>query len=490
MPAADAALRWLADNEKASLARLIDWLRIPSISTDPAHRADVRSAAEWAAQHLRESGLRTEIRETGELGPDGRGTGHPVVMAWGGGDGPETPGTPHVLFYGHYDVQPADPLELWESPPFDPVIKGSGKGTDDEPGERIVARGACDDKGQVMMFLEALRAWKEAAEQVCGGVRFTVLLEGEEESGSVNLERFLHAHADELRRCDVCLISDTGMLSRRTPAITYGVRGLVYTEVRLHGANQDLHSGLWGGRAPNPNNLLAQILGRLWDDAGRVTIPGFYDDVRPLTPDEREAWAKLPFSAAEALKKIGLPPEADRGEAGFTALEREWARPTADINGLIGGYTGPGAKTVIPASAAAKVSFRLVADQDPVKIRDAFFEWCRRQTPPGCRWEFHDHSGGNPATVRTDSEHLRAAAAAVERATGVRPVLIKSGGSIPVAGMLKAICGLDTIFMGFGLDDDRVHSPNEKFELECYRMGARSHVLFIEALRSLATQAS
>jgi acetylornithine deacetylase/succinyl-diaminopimelate desuccinylase-like protein len=275
------------------------------------------------------------------------------------------------------------------------------------------------------------------------------------------------------------------MLGRKVPAITYGVRGLVYTEVRLHGADQDLHSGLWGGRAPNPNNELAKILGQLWDADGRVTVPGFYDAVRPLTPGERSAWKQLPFSAADALKKIGLPPEADRGEAGYTAMEREWARPTAEINGISGGYTGPGAKTVIPASASAKVSFRLVADQDPPVIRDAFFDWCRRRTPPGCRWEFIDHSGGNPATVRTDSNYLQAAAGAVERATGVRPVLIKSGGSIPVAGMLKAICGLDTIFMGFGLDDDRVHSPNEKFELECYRMGARSHVLFIEALKSL-----
>jgi acetylornithine deacetylase/succinyl-diaminopimelate desuccinylase-like protein len=478
----DQALSWIASNEKQSLARLIDWLRIPSISTDPRHRADVRRAADWAADHLRESGLRVEIRETGDPGPDGRGSGHPIVMAFGG---PEDGSTPHVLFYGHYDVQPADPLDLWESGPFEPVVKGSGKGTDAEPGERIVARGACDDKGQVMMFLEALRAWKETSGKVCGGVRFTVLLEGEEESGSVNLARFLDRHAAELKRCDVCLISDTGMLGRRIPAITYGVRGLVYTEVKLHGADQDLHSGLWGGRAPNPNNELAKVLAQLWDKDGKVTIPGFYDDVRPLGADERAAWASLPFSAADALKKIGLPPEADRGEAGYSALEREWARPTAEINGLCGGYTGHGAKTVIPAYAFAKVSFRLVADQNPEKIRDAFFDWCRKRTPPGCRWEFHDHSGGNPATVATDSPYLRAASAAVEQATGVRPVLIKSGGSIPVAGMLKAACGLDTIFMGFGLDDDRVHSPNEKFELECYRMGAKSHVRFIEEVRRL-----
>ncbi len=482
MPVA-AAIEWLKTNEKPCIDRLIEWLRIPSVSTDPKHRDDVRRAADWAADHLRESGLRVEIRETGKIGADKRGSGHPIVMAFAN-EGSTT--GPHVLFYGHYDVQPVDPISLWESGPFDPVIVGSGTGTTDEPGQRIVARGSCDDKGQVAMFLEALRAWKQTSGFVAGGVRLTVMLEGEEESGSANLEAFLKDHTAELKRCDVCLISDTGMLGRKIPAITYGVRGLVYTEIKLHGADQDLHSGLWGGRAPNPNNDLCRVLAKLWDESGRVTIPGFYDAVVPITPAEREAWRKLPFSATDALKKVGLGPAADRGESGFTAMEREWARPTAEINGIFGGYTGTGAKTVIPAWAAAKVSFRLVADQDPTKIRAAFFDWCRANTPAGCRWELHDHSGGNPATVRTDSRFLDAAIAAVNEAVGVRPVLIKSGGSIPVAGMLKAICGLDTIFMGFGLDDDRVHSPNEKFELECFRMGARSHVQFIDRIRRMA----
>lgn len=471
----NAVLDWLKSSEKQSLDRLIDWLRIPSISTDPKYKADVRRAADWAAAHLRESGFTTRLIETGKPS----GSGHPVVLATCGDAHSRTP---HILFYGHYDVQPADPLELWESPPFEPVTKPRSG----EIGERIVARGACDDKGQVMMFLEAVRAWKQAGGKVAGGVRFTVLLEGEEESGSANLEMFLNDHAADLRNCDVCLISDTGMLSRSQPAITYGVRGLVYTEVRLHGADQDLHSGLWGGRAPNPNNELAKVLAQLWDHSGKVTIPGFYDAVRPISADERAAWARLPFNAADALRKIGLPPEADRGEAGFSAMEREWGRPTADINGIWGGYTGHGAKTVIPAVAAAKVSFRLVADQNPQTIREAFFAWCRARTPAGCRWEFIDHSGGNPATVSTDSPYLHAARQAVKTATGVEPVLIKSGGSIPVAGMLKAICNLETIFMGFGLDDDRVHSPNEKFELDCYRAGARSHAVFIDAMSRAA----
>ncbi len=473
MPGIQDVLDVLRRDEKAAVGRLIEWLKIPSISTDPQFAQDVRRAAEWAAAHLRESGFAVEVRPSGD-----QGRGHPIVWATSPG---ERADGPHVLFYGHYDVQPADPLDLWESPPFQPVIKPA----DGELGERIVARGACDDKGQVMMFLEAMRAWKLATGKVAGGVRFSIMLEGEEESGSVNLAAYLDRHVQELRACDVCLVSDTGMLSRTAPAITYGVRGLVYTEVVLHGANQDLHSGLWGGRAPNPITELTKVLAQLWDADQRVTIPGFYDSVRPLTPDERSAWKKLPFDPAQALAKIGLPPVADKGEAGFTALEREWARPTAEINGIVGGYTGHGAKTVIPARASAKVSFRLVADQDPEVIRDAFFDFCRHRTPPGCTWEFIDHSGGNPATVRTDSKHLASAIEAVQRATGVRPVLIKSGGSIPVAGMLKAMAGLDTIFMGFGLDDDRVHSPNEKFELECYRMGARSHAHLIERLQGL-----
>jgi acetylornithine deacetylase/succinyl-diaminopimelate desuccinylase-like protein len=473
MSTINAVLDHLQRDEKAALARLFDWLRIPSISTVPAHKADTRRAAEWAAQNLRESGFNVELRDIGTP----PGAGHPIVWA----TTPGNTGGPHVLFYGHYDVQPADPVNLWESGPFEPVIKPKTG----EVGERIVCRGSCDDKGQVAMFLDAVRAWKQVSGKVAGGARFSVLLEGEEESGSINLDAYLKAHAAELKACDVCLISDTGMLSRTQPAITYGVRGLVYTEVTLHASNQDLHSGLWGGRCPNPNNELTKLLARLWDADRRVTIPGFYDKVRPLTQGERDAWKKLPFSQTEELAKIGLPPEADVGEKGFTAMEREWARPTAEINGIIGGYTGPGAKTVIPSHASAKVSFRLVADQDPTQIRDAFFAWCTANTPPGCRWEFHDHSGGNGVTVPTDSKYLKAASDAVEKATGKLPVLIKSGGSIPVAGSLKAIAGLDTIFMGFGLNDDRIHSPNEKFEIDCYRMGARSHAMFIDALANM-----
>jgi acetylornithine deacetylase/succinyl-diaminopimelate desuccinylase-like protein len=470
---------WLTTNEPASIDRLVDWLRIPSISTDPKHAGDCVKAAEWAASRLREAGLRAEVRPTGD--PAKGTTGHPVVMAFSDGD-PGYKG-PHVLFYGHYDVQPVDPVDLWESPPFQPVIRDAKPG--EEGGKRIVARGSVDDKGQVLMFLEALRAWKETTGKIAGGVKFTIMLEGEEESGSVNLERFVLENKKVLGACDVCLISDTGMLGRKSPAITYGVRGLAYTEVRLHAANQDLHSGLWGGRCPNPITELTRVLAQLHDKKRRVTLPGFYDDVVALSKAERANWTRLKFNAAAALKKIGLKKDADIGEAGYTAMEREWARPTAELNGIIGGYTGPGAKTVIPAFASAKVSFRLVANQDPAKITKLFFKWCKERTPPGCRWEFIDHHGGFGVTTPIDSDAMRAAARAMKVATGREPALIKSGGSIPVAGMLKDKLGIDTIFMGFGLDDDRVHSPNEKFELECFRMGARSHAAFIAELAAI-----
>lgn len=463
-------LAHLERDEPARIAELMDWLRIPSVSTDPAFAGHCRRAAEWAADHLRASGLNTQVLPTGTKDKPG----HPIVMAT---CGDATSSGPHVLFYGHYDVQPADPLELWHSPPFEPVRRAAAKG--EEGGERIIARGAVDDKGQVMMFLSALRAAFEATGIPAGGARLTVMLEGEEESGSANLEPFVLARKAELSRCDVCLISDTGMLGRGKPAITYGVRGLAYTEVVLHAANQDLHSGLWGGRCPNPITELARVLAQLHDKNRKVTIPGFYNDVRPLSAKERAAWKALKFSAPAALKKIGLPAAADIGEKGFTAMEREWGRPTAEINGIVGGYTGPGAKTVIPAKASAKVSFRLVADQSPEKITKAFFKWCKDRTPPGCRWELIDHHGGPGVTVPIDSPHLASAGRAIKKATGKAPALIKSGGSIPVAGMLKKRLGIDTIFMGFGLDDDRVHSPNEKFELDCYRAGARAHAAFL-----------
>ncbi|MDX2115395.1 MAG: dipeptidase [Planctomycetota bacterium] len=469
----DRVLARLTSREKESLDRLVAWLRIPSISTDPKWAADVRRAGEWAAERLRAAGLSVEIRETGT--PEKRG--HPIV--WAHHPGPAGYSGPHVLFYGHYDVQPPEPLELWESPPFEPVIKQS----QGETGERVVARGAVDDKGQVMTFLEALLAWKEEG----GGcpVKLSVLLEGEEESGSKNLYAYVDAHAEELRAADVCVISDTNMLVRGHPAITYGVRGLCYTEVILHGPDQDLHSGLWGGRVPNPANELVRVLAQLWDENRRVTVPGFYDAVLEPAAQERAAWKALPIDSNAALGKIGLSPQADIGEKGWTATEREWARPTAEINGIYGGYMGPGSKTVIPSFAGAKVSFRLVANQDPAFVERQFKAWLDARTPPGCRWEFKKHSGGFAGNVSIDSPYLQAAARAMERIKGSKPHLIKSGGSIPVVGMLKGRLGLDTLLVGFGLEDDRVHSPNEKFELSCFRMGMQTHARLLGEFGSM-----
>ncbi|MBL8963836.1 MAG: M20/M25/M40 family metallo-hydrolase [Phycisphaeraceae bacterium] len=480
----ESVLRWIEDNQEASIGRLVEWLGIPSISTDPAYRDACVKAAAWSATALEECGFAARVIPTGDPRHPGdlsQGGGHPIVLAHSPGD-PSYKG-PHVLFYGHYDVQPVDPIDLWESDPFDPVVRDARPG--ESGGRRVVARGAVDDKGQVTTFLEAMRAWKHAAGSPAAGVKMTVLLEGEEETGSVNLESFVKKHRGELSGCDVCLISDTGMLGRGKPAITYGVRGLAYTEVSLHAANQDLHSGLWGGRCPNPITELTRVLAQLHDSKRRVTLPGFYAHVKPLSKQERANWKSLKFNARAALRKIGIPPAGDVGEAGFTALEREWGRPTAEINGIVGGYTGKGAKTVIPSHASAKVSFRLVADQDPGKITRLFFKWCKDRTPPGCRWEFTDHHGGPGVTTPIDSPSMRAAARALTGASRKKPALIKSGGSIPVAGMLKAVLGIDTIFMGFGLDDDRVHSPNEKFEIECLAMGTRSHARFVHELRAL-----
>jgi acetylornithine deacetylase/succinyl-diaminopimelate desuccinylase-like protein len=474
----DGALAWLDQHDSDSIQRWMDWLRIPSVGTDPKFDPDTRKAAEWCRDHLRGSGFEVDLVETAI--PEKGHRGQPVVF----GHSPADPGYtgPRILFYGHYDVQPPDPLDLWDSPPFEPVVKPA----EGKVGERVVARGAQDDKGQVTMFLEAMRAWKETSGKAAGGVPFTVLIEGEEESGSVNLERFVESHRDELAKCDVVLISDTTMLGRGRPAITYGVRGLVYTEFTLHASDQDLHSGAWGGKCPNPLNELAKTLAKLWDEDYRVTIPGFYDDVAPLTDEERAEWKKLGIDEVEQLADIGLGPDGDVGEKGYTMTEREWARPTCDINGMWGGYTGDGAKTVIPSHASAKVSFRLVANQDPKKILASFKQWLADHTPKGCRWSaVTDHGTGLGVTLPLDSDYLQAARRALKRVSDTDVAMIKSGGSIPVAGMLKNTLGLDTIFMGFGLEDDRIHSPNEKYELSSFRLGARAHVAFIEELLTM-----
>jgi acetylornithine deacetylase/succinyl-diaminopimelate desuccinylase-like protein len=438
----------------ASRTALFDLLRIKSISAQPAHAADCLKAAEWWRDQLAGLGFEASVRPT---------AGHPVVV--GHLNGPADYKGPHILFYGHYDVQPVDPLSLWHSDPFDPQY------TDGPRGKRFVARGAVDDKGQTVMFLEALRAWHLAG----GGIpaRITVLIEGEEEVGSVSLDPFLRANKAELV-ADVALISDTGMWDVETPAITTRLRGMTYAEVTLKAANRDLHSGLYGGSALNPINALTKILGELQDENGRIQLPGFYDRVTPVSNSQRAQWDALGFDEAAFLGGIGLTTPV--GERGYAALERLWARPTADINGIWGGYTGAGSKTVIAAEASAKVSFRLVPNQDPDEVMAQFRQFVTDRLPPGATATFADFSRAPGIEVNIDSPHVRSALDALGEEYGKPALLMGSGGSIPVVTSLRSILGVDSLLMGFGLDDDQVHSPNEKFEEACFHHGIRSHV--------------
>ncbi|MBO0710446.1 MAG: dipeptidase [Acetobacteraceae bacterium] len=436
-----------------SRENLFALLRIPSISAQPAHATDCLRAAEWVRDALAGLGFAAELRPT---------KGHPVVLAHH--PGPPDYRGPHILFYGHYDVQPPDPLELWTSPPFEPQLVNGPRG------QRIVARGAVDDKGQMMMFIEALRAWHATG----GGIpaRITALIEGEEEVGSINLEPFLAANKAALN-ADLSLISDTGMWDFDTPAITTRLRGLVYTEITLKGPARDLHSGLFGGSALNPINALTRILGELADTDGRIQIPGFYDGVKDVPPEQARQWAGMGFDEGAFLGGIGLT--APAGEQGRPALERLWARPTADINGIWGGYTGPGSKTVIPAEASAKLSFRLVPDQNPDRVVAGLRAFLDQRTPRGATIKL-DVFGASPGIeIETSSRWVKAAEQALAEEYGRPAVLMGSGGSIPVVQSLQQILGIDSLLMGFGLDDDQIHSPNEKFELGCFHHGIRSH---------------
>ena len=459
MPAAspktvDAVLRHVDARLDQSRETLFQLLSIPSISAQEAHRGDCAAAAGWVKDRLVSLGFRTDIRST---------PGHPVVV--GHHDGPADYTGPHILFYGHYDVQPPDPLDLWTSPPFEPQL------VDGPRGKRFVARGAVDDKGQMTMFLEALRAWHEEG----GGIpaKITVIIEGEEEVGSRNLEPFLKANKDDLRS-DIALISDTNMWDFDTPALTTSLRGLTYVQLTVKAAKRDLHSGLYGGSALNPINALTQILGGLHDADGRIQLPGFYDGVKPISNAQRAQWDSLGFSEAAFLGDIGLA--VPSGERGYSALERLWARPTADINGIWGGYTGQGAKTVIAAEASAKITFRLVPGQDPDEVMKQFQRFVAERLPDGTTAEFEGGHGSPGVNVNADSPWVRAAQAALTEEYGKPAILMGTGGSIPVVLSLKNVLGIDTLLMGFGLDDDQIHSPNEKFEQRCFHKGIRSHV--------------
>jgi acetylornithine deacetylase/succinyl-diaminopimelate desuccinylase-like protein len=441
-----------------SLERLFDLIRIPSVSTDPAYRDACRKAAQWLTQDLATIGFDASVRDT---------SGHPMVVGH-----EKTAAGPHVLFYGHYDVQPVDPLNLWRRDPFDPAIETRADGA-----KMIVGRGASDDKGQLRTFVEACRAWKETEGAL--PCKVTILFEGEEESGSVSLEPFLRENAAELK-ADFALICDTLMWDTETPGLTIGLRGMAAGEVTIRAARRDLHSGLYGGAARNPIQLLATILGEMKDASGHVTLDGFYDGVDPVPANVRASWDALRFDDAEFLGDVGLRIPA--GEAGTDALEQIWARPTAEVNGIWGGYTGEGFKTVIPAEAHAKVSFRLVGRQDPDQVWAAFEKHVRDRLPADCTAEFTTRGPGSPAvTVPSDSPALTATHDALDAEWG-KAALIGCGGGIPVVTSIRNILGMDTVLVGFALADDNIHSPNEKYDLKSFHKGMRSWVRILGQL--------
>ena len=454
----DQVLAFIDANLNTSLQRLFALLRIPSISAQPAHAADCRRAAAWARDELAEMGFAARLSETAGL---------PGVIATHHGAGPTAP---HVLFYGHYDVQPADPLALWHTDPFKPHLE------DGPRGQRIVGRGAVDDKGQVVSFMEAVRAHLTVTGTL--PVRLTVLLEGEEECGSPSLKELLTNERETLA-ADFVMVADTNMWNFDTPAITTALRGLAAVEVTIRAASRDLHSGLYGGIALNPINALTRILGDLQDDQGNIRIPGFYDGVAPVPAALAASWSSLGFDPEAYLGEAGLTTPA--GEHGQSPLAQLWARPTADINGIYGGYQGDGTKTVIPAEATAKLSFRLVPGQDPQAVVRNFERFVTERLRPDAKASFR-HGGAAPGfAMDLQAPFMRAAQAALAVEFGRPAALIGCGASIPVVEAFKTHLGLDTLLAGFGLDDDRIHSPNEKFELACFHRGARAHARLLRA---------
>ncbi len=439
-----------------ALDRLFDLLKIESISTDPTYKAPCKAAADWLVEDLKSIGFEASRRDT---------TGHPMVVAHGGD------GAPHLLFYGHYDVQPVDPIDLWDKPPFEPELQDTAKG------KVIRGRGASDDKGQLMTFVEACRAWVN----IHGSLpcKITILFEGEEESGSPSLIPFLEANRDELT-CDLALVCDTGMFDPQTPAITTMLRGMVGEELTITAADKDLHSGMYGGAAINPIRVLSDILASLHDDTGRITVPGFYDGVQELTPELKAQWDALGFDEAAFLGGVDLSVPA--GETGYSVLEQVWSRPTCDVNGIWGGYTGAGFKTVLPSKASAKLSFRLVPGQDAHKIQKDFQEFVRSKLPEDCSVEFKSKDASDATAMPLDNPSFEKARAALTEEWPKPAVFAGCGGSIPIVGHFKTYLGMDSLLIGFGLEDDQLHSPNEKYNLSSFHKGIRSWVRVLDAL--------
>jgi acetylornithine deacetylase/succinyl-diaminopimelate desuccinylase-like protein len=440
----DNVVDFINVNRDRYVEELKAFLAIPSISALPDHIAEVRRCADWCAGEMRRVGLQNvRLAET---------PGNPVVCGeWLG-----AAGAPTILFYGHYDVQPVDPVDLWESPPFDATIRDG----------EIYARGSADDKGQVFMHLKAIEAYLTPGGRLPVNIR--IILEGEEEVGSLHLDEFVRRHRAELQS-DVVVISDSAMFARGIPSICYGLRGLVYFQIDLRGSSTDLHSGSFGGAVANPAFVLAQMIAQLKDRGGRVKIPGFYDDVRPLEEAERKAWAALPFNEKKYRKDFGVPKLA--GESGYSTLERVWARPTVEVNGLLSGFTGPGAKTVLPATAMAKISMRLVPNQDPNRVASLFEEYIRSIAPKSVELKVTRMQRGKPWMTSYDNPFIQAAARAIEKGFGRPPVFTREGGSIPVVSTFQEDLGLPSVLFGVGLPDENAHAPNERLDLSNFHNG-------------------
>jgi acetylornithine deacetylase/succinyl-diaminopimelate desuccinylase-like protein len=452
-----AVLDHAASDTDAALARLFELIRIPSVSTDPAYAADCQRCAEWLAADLASIGFDASVRQT---------TGHPMVVAHDpSGEGP------HVLFYGHYDVQPVDPLNLWNSDPFEPVLVPQPNGD-----TQIVARGASDDKGQLMTFVEACRAWKAVAGKL--PIRVSIIFEGEEESGSPSLPAFLEQAAAELK-ADVVLICDTDMWDATTPAITTMLRGIVKEEFEIAAAARDLHSGIYGNAARNPLQVVSDIIASLRAPDGSVALPGFYDGVGPVPDNVKARWKRLPFDEKAFLGDIGLSLPA--GEQGFSLLEQVWARPSCEINGVTGGYAGEGFKTVIPSKASSKLSFRLVAGQEPRRIQQIFHDRVRAMLPADCSVEFTNHGLSRATVMPIDGVFLGKALEALTEEWETEAAVAGTGGSIPIATEFKERLGMDSLLIGFAQLDNRIHSPNEKYDLSSFRKGIRSWARILAA---------
>jgi len=445
---------YIENNRQRYVDELVELLKFPSISADSAYAGDIERCADYLVDHLQGIGLEARKMPTG---------GHPLVYAeWLG-----APGQPTVLIYGHYDVQPPDPLELWESPPFEPVIK-EGK---------LYARGSSDNKGQVYAHIKGVEAHLKQNGKLPVNVK--MLIEGEEEIASAHLDDFIEKNKD-LFKADVVIVSDSAMAGPGVPAITYGLRGLAYLEVRVDGPNRDLHSGAYGGSVANPAEMLARMIAQCKDDSGRVRTPGFYDDVVEIDQEERELLGRVPFSEEADRESLNIP--MHRGESGYSVLEWRWARPTFEINGIFGGYMGEGPKTVLPAWAGAKVSMRLVPNQNPDKIATAFEKFIDSIKPDGVRVTVRRYDGAFPCVVPFEGPYVEAATRAITLGFGKQPVFTREGGTIPVVSTFKSMLGLDTLLIGFGQNDDNLHSPNEKYTLADYQRGILTSAHLLEEL--------